>query len=171
MSVYSKKESPDEEELLRLTCKVQPMRGTFQLRLWASTCGEVLASQGVRPVEMDRLHAAGILSFPIEVEENILPQQEAELEFLSNLVRSGCDIPMIRALLSSLDPPYAYDAKRMVFDFSRSCWREIIPVDALSAGEAAIEMASSDREPDVIAKIGQLALSALLEISLEKSED
>jgi hypothetical protein len=70
-----------------------------------------------------RLHEEGWLSFPLETTSGLDDAQEAELRFMGALVLAGCDGNMLRVLLASLPPPYAYDLHRLYFDWFRRQWR------------------------------------------------
>src|SRR5215471_4167582 len=70
-----------------------------------------------------RLQEEGWLSFPLEAAVQLDEAQEAELRFLSTLLLAGCDRKMLCLLLAGLPRPYAYDIKKLYFDWSGRCWR------------------------------------------------
>lgn len=82
-----------------------------------------------------KLHQDGWLSFSPEHAPRLDEAQEAELRFVGTLVTAGCDQNMLRVLLAGLPKPYAYDLKRLFFDWHSRHWR-LLP-DPRSYPEAA----------------------------------
>src|SRR3974377_176333 len=70
-----------------------------------------------------KLHEDGWLSFSPEHTHHLDEAQEAELRFVGSLVAAVCDRNMLTLLLNSLAKPYAYDAKRLYFDWTVRTWR------------------------------------------------
>jgi hypothetical protein len=80
-----------------------------------------------------KLFEDGWLSFPPEHTHHLDEAQEAELRFVGALVLAGCDRPMVAKLLRGLPRPYAYDLRRIYFDWLEGCW-QLIP-EALESSE------------------------------------
>ncbi len=70
-----------------------------------------------------KLYEDGWLSYPPENSMQLDEAQEAELRFVGTLVMAGCDRKMLTYLLAGLPPPYAYDLRRLYFDWTSQCWR------------------------------------------------
>jgi hypothetical protein len=70
-----------------------------------------------------KLAEEGWLSFLPETTRRLDETQEMELRFLGSLVVAGCDRRMLVALLSGLSKPYAYDLRRLYYDWSAAGWR------------------------------------------------
>jgi hypothetical protein len=70
-----------------------------------------------------KLHQDGWLSFSPEHLARLDEAQETELRFVGTLVTAGCDQNMLRVLLAGLHKPYAYDLKRLFFDWHSRHWR------------------------------------------------
>jgi hypothetical protein len=70
-----------------------------------------------------KLYEDGWLSFPPEHTAHLDEAQEAELRFIGSLVVAGCDRNMLTALLSRLAKPFAYDLKRVYYDWDARRWR------------------------------------------------
>ena len=70
-----------------------------------------------------RLQEEGWLSFSLESASQLDEAQEAELRFVGALVLAGCDRKLLGFLLASLPRPYAYDLKRLYFDWTARHWR------------------------------------------------
>lgn len=70
-----------------------------------------------------KLYEDGWLSFAPEHTLHLDEAQEAELRFIGSLVLAGCDRNMLTVLLASLAKPYAYDLRRLYFDWSTHSWR------------------------------------------------
>jgi hypothetical protein len=84
-----------------------------------SVCDEI----GLNWQAAMRLEEEGWLSFSLETLWELDEAQEAELRFVGSLVLAGCDRNMLGLLLSSLARPYAYDSKRLYFDWNSRRWR------------------------------------------------
>src|ERR1051326_5728058 len=72
-----------------------------------------------------KLHEDGWVSFSPETTLHIDEAQEAELRFIGSLVLTGCDRGMLTRLLADLPKPYAYDLKRLYYDWSGQRWRAL----------------------------------------------
>ncbi len=72
-----------------------------------------------------KLYEDGWLSFPPEHTDRLDEAQEAELRFVGALVLAGCDRPMVAKLLRGLPRPYAYNLKRLYFDWVAGHWHLI----------------------------------------------
>lgn len=82
-----------------------------------------------------KLYEDGLLSFSPEHSLRLDEAQEAELRFIGTLVTAGCDRDMLRVLLAGLSKPYAYELKRLYFDWQSRHWR-LLP-DPCSYPESA----------------------------------
>lgn len=72
-----------------------------------------------------RLQEEGWLSFSLESTTQLDEAQEAELRFVATLSLAGCDRNALGLLLAALPRPYAYDLKRLYFDWSARRWRAL----------------------------------------------
>ena len=70
-----------------------------------------------------KLYEDGWLSFSPEHTLNLDEAQEAELRFVGSLVLAGCDRNMLSVLLAGLSKPYAYDLRKLYFDWTTHTWR------------------------------------------------
>ena len=113
-----------------------------------------------------RLQEEGWISFPLESTSQLDEAQEAELRFVGSLVLAGCDRNMLVLLLASLPRPYAYDLKRVYFDWNSRHWR-LIP-DPSEHPEAAftdwVEVLVQMRDAGSLAGIVELAQDALARV-------
>ncbi len=116
-----------------------------------------------------KLHEDGWLSFQPETTPRLDEAQEAELRFVGSLVIAGCDSSMLGVLLNGLAKPYAYDVKRLFYDWSARRWR-LLP-DLYSNAEAAfadwLEALVQKGDIDSLAGIGELAQDALLRVRVQ----
>jgi len=110
-----------------------------------------------------KLYEDGWLSFPPETTAKLDEAQEAELRFVGSLVNAGCDRSMLGVVLGHLPKPYAYDLKRLYFDWLARRWR-LLP-DPGSHPEAAfadwLEMLIQAGDSHSLSGIGELAQEAL----------
>ncbi len=113
-----------------------------------------------------RLQEEGWLSFSLEDLWQLDEAQEAELRFVGALVLAGCDRSMLGLLLAGLPRPYAYDLKRLYFDWISRGWR-LLP-DPQAHPEAAfadwIEMLIQLRDRGSLVGIAELAQDALARV-------
>jgi hypothetical protein len=72
-----------------------------------------------------RLQEEGWFSFSLESTSQLDEAQEAELRFIATLALAGCDRNSLGLLLAALPRPYAYDLKRIYFDWSTRRWRAL----------------------------------------------
>jgi hypothetical protein len=70
-----------------------------------------------------RLQEEGWVSFSLETTSQLDEAQEAEIRFVGTLVLAGCDRNVLRLLLAGLPRPYAYELKRLYFDWLTRRWR------------------------------------------------
>jgi hypothetical protein len=116
-----------------------------------------------------KLHDDGWLSFSPETTLHIDEAQEAELRFIGSLVLTGCDRSMLARLLSGLPKPYAYDLKRLYYDWLAHRWRAL--PDPRAHPEAAftdwIEMLVQARDVGSLTGIGELARDALARLKAQ----
>ena len=110
-----------------------------------------------------KLFEDGWLSFSPEGTSRLDEAQEAELRFVGGLVLAGCDRAMLIVLLSSLPRPYAYDLKRLYYDWAERRWRAL--PDPRSHPEAAftdwLETLVESGDVASLSGIGELARDAL----------
>jgi hypothetical protein len=110
-----------------------------------------------------KLHEDGWLSFSPEHTVQLDEAQEAELRFVGTLVMAGCDRDMLNLLLAGLSRPYAYDLKRLYYDWAASRWR-LLP-DPRAHPEAAftdwLELLVQTGDVASLTGIGELARDAL----------
>ena len=113
-----------------------------------------------------RVQEEGWLSFSLEELWQLDEAQEAELRFVGALVLAGCDRNMLGVLLSGLPRPYAYDLKRLYFDWGLRRWR-LLP-DPRAQPESAftdwIELLVQIRDVGSLVGIGELAQDALARV-------
>lgn len=70
-----------------------------------------------------KLFEDGFLSFSPEHTLRLDEAQEAELRFIGTLVTAGCERNILRVLLAGLSKPYAYELRRIYFDWYSRRWR------------------------------------------------
>ncbi len=120
-----------------------------------------------------KLFDDGWLSFSPETTNLLDDAQEAELRFVGSLVLAGCDQVMLSVLLGSLPRPYAYDIKRIYFDWMARRWR-VLP-DPSAHPEAAftdwLEALVKQRDIESLSGIGELAQDALSRLRIPPTED
>jgi hypothetical protein len=113
-----------------------------------------------------KLREDGWLSFAPEHTPHLDEAQEAELRFVGSLVVAGCDRNMLTLLLGSLPKPYAYDVRRLYYDWFSRCWR-ILP-DPHASPEAAfadwLENLVQGRDVSTLAGIDELTHDALARV-------
>ena len=119
-----------------------------------------------------KLHEDGWLSFPPQNTLRLDGAQEAELRFVGSLVLAGCDRQMLAVLLAGLPKPYAYELKRLYFDWATRRWR-LLP-DPLAQPEAAfadwLEVLVQTGDIGSLTGIGELARDALARVRVEEAE-
>jgi len=119
-----------------------------------------------------KLHEDGWLSFSPEHAAQLDEAQEAELRFLGTLVLAGCDRDMLSLLLEGLSRPYAYDLKRLYYDWSAGRWR-VLP-DPRAHPEAAftdwLELLVQTGDTASLIGIVELARDSLSRVQLQKPE-
>jgi hypothetical protein len=115
-----------------------------------------------------RLYQDGWLSFSPETSLQLDEAQEAELRFLGTLVSAGCDQHMLTLLLAGLSRPYAYDLKRLFFDWSARRWRLLS--ETRGQPEAAfadwVEMLAQTGDTGSLTGIVEVAQEALAHVQL-----
>ena len=113
-----------------------------------------------------KLHEDGWLSFAPERVSKLDEAQEAELRFVGSLVIAGCDRNMLSLLLSGLSRPYAYDARRLYYDWVGRRWR-LLP-EPRANPEAAfadwLESLVETRDVGTLVGIDELAHDALARV-------
>ncbi len=116
-----------------------------------------------------KLYEDGWLSFSPENTVGLDEAQETELRFLGALVIAGCDRRMMQALLGGLSKPYAYDLKRLYFDWTAPGWR-MLP-DPHSHPEAVfadwIQMLVKASDYSTLRGVVEVAQEALLSLHSE----
>lgn len=76
-----------------------------------------------------KLHADKLLSFDPERTNITTAGMESEFIFLGSLVAAGCDVRMLKRMLSGLERPYRYDVRRMYFDWVARRWEHLRQCD------------------------------------------
>ena len=113
-----------------------------------------------------RLQEEGWLSFPVESTPQLDEAQEAELRFVGALALAGCDRNVLALLLGGLPRPYAYELKRVYFDWSSRHWR-LLP-DPGAHPEAAftdwLEVLVQAHDTASLVGIAELAQDALARV-------
>ncbi len=113
-----------------------------------------------------KLYEDGWVSFPPENTPLLDEAQEAELRFVGSLVTAGCDRPLLANLLAGLQKPYAYELKRLYFDWCARRWR-LLP-DPRTYPEAAysdwLELLVQTRDIRSLTGIIELAQDALARV-------
>ena len=119
-----------------------------------------------------KLHEDGWLSFSPADAPHLDEAQETELRFIGSLVIAGCDHAMLTILLDTLPKPYAYDAKRLYYDWSVRCWR-LLP-DPHAHPEAVftdwLETLIESEDVDSLTGILELGQDALSRVRAEASQ-
>ena len=159
----------NESGLVFLTSAV-PRVDSNQLTLFTVTPDQVLADEGVRLVEMQRLYEAGVLATDPAGDSPLESGGEAEMRFLATLVAAGLDLPMIRSLVADLEPPYELEIRSMVYDFSSRTWLSHRDPEVDELIDLAVEQASAKEEPAHLVALGQAALDALAERAVPPEE-
>lgn len=110
-----------------------------------------------------KLYEDGWLSFSPERTPQLDQAQEAELRFVGALAIAGCDRNMLAALLRGLAKPYAYDFRRLFYDWSARCWRLLPDPHADPEAVFAEWLERLAQSGDVLSLrgIGELAQDAL----------
>ena len=110
-----------------------------------------------------KLREEGWLSFSPESYPLLDQAQEAELRFVGSLVIAGCDRNMLALLLGALRAPYAFDTRRLYFDWIARRWR-VLP-DPMTHPEAMfadwLESLVLQKDVGSLNGIGELAQDAL----------
>jgi hypothetical protein len=116
-----------------------------------------------------KLYEDGWLSFSPEDIVQLDEAQEAELRFVGSLVAAGCDRNMLTCLLAGLPKPYAYDLRRLYFDWGSRSWRAL--PDPGSHPEAAftdwLDTLVQQADVSSLSGIGELARDALSRVRPE----
>jgi hypothetical protein len=134
-----------------------------QQLLLASTPRGVCQQIGLEWWAAVKLHEDGFLSFSPETTPGLDEAQEAELTFLGSLVVAGCDRRMLVMLLRGLSKPYAYDLRRIYYDWVARDWR-IFP-DPHAYPETLfsdwVEMLEGNRDAATLKAVLELTQDAL----------
>lgn len=137
-----------------------------QQLLFANTPQRLCEELGLNWWAALKLYEEGWLSFSPENTLRLDEAQEAELRFIGSLVLAGCDRNMLSFLLAALPKPYAYDLRRLYFDWNSRRWR-LLP-DPHAYPEAAftdwLEVLVQRGDTSSLAGIGELARDALARI-------
>lgn len=119
-----------------------------------------------------KLYEEGWLSFSPETTLHIDEAQEAELRFIGSLVLNGCDRGMLARLLADLPKPYAYDLKRLYYDWTTRRWRAL--PDPRAHPEAAftdwLETLVQAGDVGSLIGVGELARDALARVKPEAAQ-
>jgi hypothetical protein len=116
-----------------------------------------------------KLHEDGWLSFSPARTPSLDDAQEAELRFVGSLVIAGCDRSMLAVLLGGLPKPYAYDVKRLYYDWFTRSWRVLPESQANPEGAFAdwLETLVQGGDISTLSGIGELAQDALSRVRRE----
>ena len=116
-----------------------------------------------------KLHEDGWLSFSPANSPRLDDAQEAELRFVGSLVIAGCDRSMLAVLLGGLPRPYAYDVKRLYYDWFARSWRLLPDSDANPEAIFTDWLENLVQSGDVstLSGIGELAHDALSRVHRE----
>lgn len=90
-----------------------------QLYLFNTPTDEVLARLRVSHDEANRWLDRGWLSFDVEEVDEVDPPREFELQFISELARSGLNDAVVTDMLGSLQKPYRYNPYFIAYSFSQ----------------------------------------------------
>jgi len=119
-----------------------------------------------------KLYEDGWLSFSPETTLHIDEAQEAELRFIGSLVLTGCDRLMLGRLLAGLPKPYAYDLKRLYYDWLAGRWRAL--PDPRAHPEAAftdwLETLVQASDIGSLTGIGELSRDALARVKSQAAQ-
>ena len=116
-----------------------------------------------------KLHEDGWLSFAPELTLRLDESQEAELRFVGSLVMAGCDRSMLAVLLGGLSKPYAYDPRRLYYDWAARRWRLLPEPHTNPEGLFAdwLETLVHSRDVSTLAGIDELTHDALSRVRIE----
>src|SRR2546421_10920372 len=117
----------------------------------------------------NKLHEDGWLSFPPARTSSLDEAQEAELRFVGSLVIAGCDRSMLAVLLGGLPKPYAYDVKRLYYDWFTRSWH-LLPDSQANPETVFIEWLETlvqGGDISTLSGIGELAQDALSRVQSE----
>lgn len=108
------------------------------------------------------LWSAGLLSFDPDGVRAIDEAQEGEFTFVGSLAAAGLPHDVLESMLRGLRKPYAYDSRRIYFDWRDRCWRLLpVPDDPETAFFALFSSLDPQRESRVLLDIRDLADTAL----------
>lgn len=145
-----------------LTARVSPAQQLLLPATPRAICEEI----GLNFWAALKLYEEGWLSFSPETTLHIDEAQEAELRFVGSLVITGCDRSMLARMLAGLPKPYAYDLKRLYYDWDAHRWRAL--PDPCAHPEAAftdwIERLVHAGDVGSLTGIGELARDALARV-------
>ncbi|HRT07214.1 MAG TPA: hypothetical protein P5038_02830 [Candidatus Paceibacterota bacterium] len=134
-----------------------------QRLLFAKSPVAVCQELGLNWWTAQKLHEEGWLSFAPEKTAGLDESQEAELRFVGALVVGGCDRNLLEVLLKDLPRPYAYDLKRLFFDWETRRWK-MLPepeTDREAAFSEWVELLVQRRDARTLSGIAELARDAL----------
>jgi len=134
-----------------------------ELRFTPYTPRESSEKLGIKWQDVVMLYEEGYLSF--DPEKTIIESEEQSLEwdFLARLIAGGCQKDQLALLLKDLEPPYAYDIRRIYFDWAFKKWRTIPRLKSLAAFvEDAIDETFDDDDIDTLYE-----LSSSIETAIE----
>ncbi len=119
-----------------------------------------------------KLHQEGWLSFSPENTPRLDEAQETELRFIGSLVVAGCDSTMLGTLLNSLAKPYAYDHKRLYYDWAARQWRVLPDPEDCPEGMFTDWLGALVHKKDIstLTGIDELARDALSQVQLQEAQ-
>ena len=101
-------------------------RGRAQQRLLFPADGDELLRELAVPGNLVEMWiAAGWLSYDPRGKRPLTEAEEAELRFVSSVLRSGMSYGALCEAFAKLDKPYAYNVGNVVWDFGERRWRDI----------------------------------------------
>ncbi len=158
---------PSEDDLQ--TARV----AALQQLLFPANPRAVCQEMGLNWLAALKLYEEGWLSFSPENTSRLDEAQEAELRFLGSLVIAGCDPSMLGVMLNGLPKPYAYDVKRLYYDWFGRCWR-LLP-DLRANPETTftdwLEALVEQKDTDTLSGIDELARDALARVRGESPQE
>ena len=111
-------------------------------------------------VDMERLHDAGVMRATPRTDAQLDEAEAAEIRFFASLISAGCDIALVRELVSSLEAPYAYDIRRMAYDFSQRCWLHLEEATIDEALDYAVTICEEEGDLTSLIDMGRTVLDA-----------
>lgn len=96
-----------------------------QLLLLPEKAPDICEEIGLKWSGAKALFAAKLLSFNPSTSRVLTEQQSAELRFVGNLMAICPSPELLKKILISLEPPYAYSAAKIYYSWHRREWLQI----------------------------------------------